>query len=118
MSYDYISHPGRRSDHAGRQPEDPDPHPEGPDRRHLLRPAHKDPPGRDADRIERATDPGYLAFCSVICPKTSLKVLDGYGTSVAHMLTMAFDDPTVDGDLRTALTAHEIVLDQEWADVE
>ncbi len=70
------------------------------------------------DRIERATDPGYRAFCSVICPKTSLKVLDGYGTSVAHMLTMAFDDPTVDGDLRTALTAHEIVLDQEWADVE
>ena len=45
-------------------------------------------------------------------------MLDGYGTSVAHMLTMAFDDPTVDGDLRTALTAHEIVLDQEWADVE
>ena len=36
MSYDYISHPGRRSDHAGRQPEDPDPHPEGPDRRHLT----------------------------------------------------------------------------------
>ena len=34
------------------------------------------------------------------------------------MLAMAFDDPTMDDDLRTALAAHEIVLGDEWADVE
>ena len=34
------------------------------------------------------------------------------------MLAMAFDDPTVDDDLRMALAAHEIVLGDEWADVE
>ena len=35
-----------------------------------------------------------------------------------HMLAMAFDDPTMDEDLRMALAAHEIVLEEEWADVE
>ena len=34
-----------------------------------------------------------------------------------HLSTMAFDDPTMDDDLRAALDAHEIVL-EEWADVE
>ena len=43
-------------------------------------------------------------------------MVDGYGTSVTHMLTMAFDDPTMDADLRETLAAHEIVLGDEWAD--
>jgi hypothetical protein len=34
------------------------------------------------------------------------------------MLAMAFDDPSMDADLRAALAAHEIVLEGEWADVE
>jgi hypothetical protein len=34
------------------------------------------------------------------------------------MLAMALDDPTMDDDLRTALAAHEIVLGDDWADVE
>ncbi len=29
---------------------------------------------------------------------------------------MAFDDPSVDADLRETLAAHEIVLGEEWAD--
>jgi len=29
---------------------------------------------------------------------------------------MAFDDPTMDDDLREILAAHEIVLGEEWAD--
>ena len=70
------------------------------------------------DSPKRATDPRYQAFCSVICPQTSLKVIDRYGTSVAHMLTMALDDPSMDDDLRTALAAHEIEIGDEWADVE
>ncbi len=64
-----------------------------------------------------ATDPRYQAFCSVICPQTTLKVVDGYGTSVSHMLAMAFDDPTMDNDICQTLDAHEIVLDEEWMDV-
>ena len=59
-----------------------------------------------------------MAFRSLICPQTSVKVAGGYGTSVTHTLTMAFDDPSMDPDLRAALTAHEIVLEGEWADVE
>ena len=42
----------------------------------------------------------------------------GFGTSVTHMLAMAFDDPTMGEDLRRALDAHEIVLEGEWADME
>ena len=30
---------------------------------------------------------------------------------------MAFDDPSMDDDLQATLAAHEIVLDEEWADV-
>jgi hypothetical protein len=55
---------------------------------------------------------------SLISPQTSVKVVGGRGTSVAHMLAMAFDDPTMDENLRAALAAHEIVLGDEWADVE
>ena len=52
-----------------------------------------------------------------ICPQTSVKVVGGRGTSVAHMLAMAMDDPSMEGDLCETLAAHEIEGD-EWADVE
>jgi len=54
----------------------------------------------------------------MICPQTSVKVVGGCGTSVAHMLAMALDDPAIDVDLCEALAAHEVVLGEEWADVE
>ncbi len=46
----------------------------------------------------------------MISPQTSVKLVWGHGTSVDQGLAMAFDDPTMDDDLRTALAAHEIVL--------
>jgi hypothetical protein len=69
------------------------------------------------DDPKRAIDRRYQAFCSTICPQTSIKVVGGHGTSVDRMLTMAFDDPSMDDDLREALAAHEIILEGEWADV-
>jgi hypothetical protein len=69
------------------------------------------------DSLKRAANPRYQAFCSVICPQTSVKVVGGYGTSIAHMLAMAFDDSSMDDDLRQGLAAHEIILEDEWADV-
>ncbi len=54
---------------------------------------------------------------AVICPRTSVEIVGGHITTVAHMLAMAFDDPTMD-DLRAALAGHEIVLGEEWADVD
>ncbi len=65
-----------------------------------------------------ATDPGHRGFLAVICPQTSVKVVGGRVTSVFHMLAMAFDDPTMDDDLRKTLDAHEVVLGDKWADVE
>jgi len=53
-----------------------------------------------------------------MCPQTGVKVVGGQVTSVFHMLAMAIDDPSMDDDLRQALAAHEIVLGDEWADVE
>ena len=55
---------------------------------------------------------------AVIRPETSVKLVGGFGTSVTHMLAMAFDDPSMDADLRDTLAAHGIVLEEEWADVE
>jgi len=52
---------------------------------------------------------------SMISSQTSVKVIGG--TSVAHMLAMALDDPTMDDDLRKALAAHEIRLGDEWDNV-
>jgi len=49
----------------------------------------------------------------MICPQTSVKVVGGCRTSVAHMLAMALDDPTMDGDLRRVLNAHEIELNDD-----
>ncbi len=55
---------------------------------------------------------------SIIDPQTSIKVVGGRGTSVAHTLAMAFDDPSMDDDLRETLAAHDIEIGNEWADVE
>jgi hypothetical protein len=54
---------------------------------------------------------------SIISPQTSAKVVGGYGTAVDHVLAMAFNDPSMDDDLRRVLDAHEVVLDGEWPDV-
>jgi hypothetical protein len=51
-------------------------------------------------------------------PQTSVKVVGGRGTSVAHMLAMAFDDPSMDADLCETLDAHELVIAEEWAAIE
>ena len=56
-------------------------------------------------------------FLSLISPQTSIKVVGGYGTAVDHVLAMAFDDPSMEDDLRRTLDAHEIVLDDEWPDI-
>jgi len=56
------------------------------------------------------------AMPAMISPRTSVKVVGGFGTSVAHMLTMAFADPTIGADLRETLAANEIVLGEEWTD--
>ena len=69
------------------------------------------------DEPRRATHPSYLAMLSMISPQTSAKVVGGYSTAVDHVLAMAFDDPSMDDDLRRALNAHEVVLDGEWPDI-
>jgi hypothetical protein len=69
------------------------------------------------DNRRYVTSPRSQAFVAAVCPQTTLKVVGGYGTSMHHMLAMAFDDPSMDEDLRHALEAHGIELEQEWADV-
>ncbi len=64
-----------------------------------------------------AAHPAYQAMLSMITPQTSAKVVGGYGTAVDHVLAMAFNDPSMDDDLRRVLDAHEVVLDGEWPDV-
>ena len=67
-------------------------------------------------QVETKDDPRrpvHRALPAMICPQTSVKVGGGYRTAVAHTLAMALDVPTMDDDLRTALAAHEIVLDEE-----
>jgi hypothetical protein len=66
----------------------------------------------------RATDPSARMFLSLISPQTSVKLVGGYGTSVSHVLAMAFDDPSMDEDLRRTLDAHEIMLEGKWPDIE
>ena len=48
----------------------------------------------------------------MISPRTSVNVAGGCGTSVDRILTMAFDDATMD-DIRETLATHEIVLGDE-----
>ena len=69
------------------------------------------------DDPRRTGDPSYLAMLSMISPQTSAKMVGGYGTAVDHVLAMAFDDPSMDDDLRRVLNAHEVVLDGEWPDI-
>ena len=69
------------------------------------------------DHPRRAVDPSCQALLAMINPQRSTKLVGGYGTSVDHVLAMAFDDPTMDDDLCRALNAHEIVLGEEWPDV-
>ena len=47
-----------------------------------------------------------------------MRALQRHGGCWWVKVAMALDDPTMDEDLRTALAAHEIVLEEEWADVE
>jgi hypothetical protein len=65
----------------------------------------------------RAIHRSSLAMLSIISPQTSIKLVDGYGTAVDHVLAMAFDDPSMDCDLRRAVEAHEVVLDGDWPDI-
>ena len=69
------------------------------------------------DDPQRLVDPSNLAMLSIISPQTSAKLVGGYGTAVAHVLAMAFDDPSMDDDLRRVPDAHEVVLEGEWPDV-
>ena len=62
------------------------------------------------DDPQRLVDPSNLAMLSIISPQTSAKLVGGYGTAVDHVLAMGFDDPSMDGDLRRVLNAHEVVL--------
>jgi hypothetical protein len=53
----------------------------------------------------------------MVSPQTSAKLVGSYGTAVNHVLAMAFDEPSMDDDLRRVLDAHEIMLDGEWPDI-
>ena len=65
----------------------------------------------------RAVHPSNLAVLAMISPQTSVKLVGGYGTAVDHVLAMAFDDPSMDDDLRRVLDAHEVLLDGKWPDI-
>jgi hypothetical protein len=69
------------------------------------------------DDPRRAAHPSHLAMLSIISPQTSSKLVGGYGTAVDHVLAMAFNDRSMDDDLRRTLDAHEVVLEGEWPDV-
>jgi hypothetical protein len=64
-----------------------------------------------------AAHPSSPAVLAMISPQTSVKLVGGYGTAVDHVLAMAFDDPSMDDDLRRTLRAHEVLLEGEWPDV-
>ena len=53
----------------------------------------------------------------MISPQTSTKLVGGHGTRIDRVLAMALNDSTMDDDLRRALKAHEIVLDEEWPNI-
>jgi len=69
------------------------------------------------DDPQRLVDPSNLAMLSIISPQTSAKLVGGYGTAVDHVLAMAFDDPSMDDDLRRVLDAREVLLDGKWPDI-
>ena len=69
------------------------------------------------DDPRRAAHPANVAMLAMISPQTSVKLVGGHGTSVDHVLAMAFDDPSMDADLRQTLHAHEVLLDGKWPDI-
>jgi hypothetical protein len=69
------------------------------------------------DNPRRTGNPSYQVMLSMVSPQTSAKLVGGYGTAVDHVLAMAFDDSSMDDDLRRVRDAHEVVLDGEWPDV-
>jgi hypothetical protein len=66
--------------------------------------------------VETQDDPRRQVVPATVSPQTSVKVVVGRGTSVAYMLAMALDDPSMDDDLRKTLAAHETELEEDWAD--
>lgn len=52
--------------------------------------------------------PPYQAMLAMISPQTSTKLVGDCGTTVDHVLAMAFDDPSMDDDLCQVLDAHEV----------
>lgn len=70
--------------------------------------------------VETEDDPRravHRAEILMISPQSSTKLVGAHGTTVDRVLAMAFDDPSMDGDLRQALAAHEIVLNEQWPDI-
>ena len=70
--------------------------------------------------VETQDDPRravHQAMPLMISPQTSTKLVGGHGTAIDRVLAMAFDDPTMDDDLRQILRAQEIVLGDEWPDI-
>ncbi len=70
--------------------------------------------------VETQDDPRravHQAMPLMISPQTSTRLVGAHGTTVDRVLAMAFDNPTMDDDLRRTLNAHEIVLGEEWPDV-
>jgi hypothetical protein len=63
------------------------------------------------DDLRRTVQPSNLAMLSIISPQTSAKVVGSRGTTVDHVLVMAFDD------LRGVLNAHAVGLDGKWPDL-
>ena len=61
--------------------------------------------------------PGSLTVADVCSPDDHQAGRRPQFQSVDRVLAMAFDDPSMDDDLRRALNAHEIVLDEEWPDI-
>jgi hypothetical protein len=69
------------------------------------------------DDPRHGVHPSYQAMLAMISPQTSAKVVGGYGTTVDHVLAMAFDDPSMDDDLCRTLREHEVVPSGERPDL-
>ncbi len=70
--------------------------------------------------VESQDDPRravHQAMPLMISPQTSTKLVGGHSTRIDRVLAMALHDSTMDDDLRRALKAHEIVLDEEWPNI-
>jgi len=65
-----------------------------------------------------ARTPASIRSFFRLCPQTSVKVVGGCGTSVAHTLAMTLDERTMDDDLGETPATHEIEIGHEWADVD